>query len=133
MPPQASRRGKIDKHFQGFGRFLTGSKGEYCFRTIKPTAYGRRTPHIHFAVKVGGKRMLTTQCYVKGEPLNERDGPLQSIRDLKAREMLIVDFQPIKESKISELAANFDIVIGTTPEDPSEDRGRFGPGRRPRG
>src|SRR5262249_22622252 len=24
-----------DKHFQGFGRFLTGSTGEYYFRTIK--------------------------------------------------------------------------------------------------
>ena len=122
--------GKIDKHFQGFGRFLTGSKGEYYFRTIKPVAYGPRSPHIHFAVKVGGKRMLTTQCYVKGEKLNERDRPLQSIRDPKARDMLIVDFKPIKESKIGELSANFDIVIGTTPEDPSQDRGRVLPGRR---
>src|SRR5213075_468041 len=26
-----------DKNFQGFGRFLTGSTGEYYFRTIKPT------------------------------------------------------------------------------------------------
>src|SRR4051812_43891196 len=25
-----------DKNFQGFGRFLTGSSGEYYFRTIKP-------------------------------------------------------------------------------------------------
>src|SRR5688572_28933476 len=25
-----------DKNFQGFGRFLTGSTGEYLFRTIKP-------------------------------------------------------------------------------------------------
>ncbi len=55
---------------------------------------------------------------------------MQSIRDPKAREMLIVDFKPIEESKIGELAANFDIVIGTTPEDPSKDRGRFGPRRR---
>ena len=129
---QAPGRGRIDKHFQGFGRFLTGSKGEYYFRTIKPMAYGPRTPHIHFAVKVAGKRVLTTQCYVKGEPLNKKDGPLQSIRDPKAREMLIVDFKPIEESKIGELAANFDIVIGTTPEDPSKDRGRFGPRRRRR-
>ena len=35
---QGPGRGRIDKHFQGFGRFLTGSKGEYYFRTIKPTA-----------------------------------------------------------------------------------------------
>ena len=129
---RSSRRRDPDKHFQGFGRFLTGSKGEYYFRTIKPMAYGPRTPHIHFAVMVGGKRMLTTQCYVKGEPLNQRDGPLQGIREPKTREMLIVDFKPIEDSKIGELAANFDIVIGTTPEDTSKDRGRFGRGRRRR-
>src|SRR5688572_25281266 len=28
-----------DKHFQGFGRFMTGSTGEYYFRTIKPVPY----------------------------------------------------------------------------------------------
>jgi len=28
-----------DKNFQGFGRFLTGSTGEYLFRTIKPVSY----------------------------------------------------------------------------------------------
>ena len=28
--------GKRDRHFQGFGRFLTGSSGEYQFRTIRP-------------------------------------------------------------------------------------------------
>jgi protocatechuate 3,4-dioxygenase beta subunit len=124
------RQENIDKHFQGFGRFLTGSKGEYFFRTIKPKRYGGRAPHIHFAVKVKGKRMLTTQCYIKGDPQNLRDGPLNSIRDAKARESLIVDFVPLRQSKVGEVAVKFDIVIGKTPEDPSEDRGRKGPRRR---
>jgi protocatechuate 3,4-dioxygenase beta subunit len=48
----AARR---DAHFQGFGRFLTGSSGKYLFRTIKPVAYPGRTPHIHFAVKLKGR------------------------------------------------------------------------------
>ena len=30
---------KRDKNFQGFGRFLTGTSGEYYFRTIKPVPY----------------------------------------------------------------------------------------------
>jgi len=58
----AGRQGKRDANFQGYGRFLTGSKGQYYFRTIKPVAYGPRAPHIHVAVKQGDKRMLTTQC-----------------------------------------------------------------------
>ncbi len=28
--------------------------------------------------------MLTTQCYIKGEPQNDRDGVLRGIRDDKA-------------------------------------------------
>src|SRR6185436_10711439 len=30
-----SNQTKYDTHFQGFGRFLTGSTGEYYFRTLK--------------------------------------------------------------------------------------------------
>lgn len=105
-----------DKNFQGFGRFLTGSTGEYYFRTIKPVPYPGRTPHIHFAVKAKGQEKFTTQCYVRGEPRNERDDVLRGIRDVKARNSVIVDFTLIRESRIGELAARFDIVLGFTPE-----------------
>lgn len=113
---QGGDRQKLDKNFQGFGRFLTGSTGEYYFRTIKPTLYPGRTRHIHFAVKMKGQEKFTTQCYVQGEPANDRDGILRSIRDPKVRESVIVDFAPIETSKIGELAAKFDIVLGVTPE-----------------
>ena len=105
-----------DKNFQGFGRFMTGSTGEYYFRTIKPVPYPGRTPHIHVAVKTKGHDKFTTQCYIKGEPGNERDGLYKSIRDPKARESVTVDFAALKGSKIGELAARFDVVMGFTPE-----------------
>ena len=108
--------GKRDSNFQGFGRFLTNSKGEYYFRTIKPVDYPGRTAHIHYKVKKSGKELLTTQCYIKGHASNERDGILRSIRDPKAKAAILVDFKKIPESKIGELAANFDIVLGRTPE-----------------
>lgn len=109
----ASRR---DKNFQGFGRFVTGSTGEYLFRTIKPVAYPGRTPHIHFAIKLKGRDKFTTQCYIKGEPKNDRDGVLNGIRDAKARQSVIVPFAPIPKSRTGELAAKFDVVMGFTPE-----------------
>jgi protocatechuate 3,4-dioxygenase beta subunit len=109
------KKDKQDRHFQGFGRFLTGSKGEYYFRTIKPVPYPGRTPHIHFKVKRGGKELLVTQCYVKGHPGNDKDGIYRSIRDEKARESVTVEFAPIKGAKAGELAAAFDIVLGVTP------------------
>lgn len=111
----AEAGGARDRNFQGFGRFMTGSTGEYYFRTIKPVPYPGRTPHIHFAIKMKGREKFTTQCYIKGEPRNERDGVLASIRDAKEKASVIVPFTPIKDSRIGELAAKFDIVMGFTP------------------
>ncbi|MEP6662984.1 MAG: protocatechuate 3,4-dioxygenase [Verrucomicrobiota bacterium] len=106
---------KQDKNFQGYGRFLTGSTGEYLFRTIKPVPYSGRTAHIHFKVRRGGKELLTTQCFIKGYAGNEKDGIWKSIRDEKERNSVTVDFNPLKNSAANELAARFDIVLGVTP------------------
>jgi protocatechuate 3,4-dioxygenase beta subunit len=113
---RSANHAKRDTNFQGFGRFLTGATGEYSFRTVKPVPYPGRTPHIHFAVKTKGRERFTTQCYVQGEPQNGRDGILNSIRDRKARESVIVPFAPLNGSRIGELTAHFDIVLGITPE-----------------
>ncbi|MEG3604998.1 MAG: protocatechuate 3,4-dioxygenase [Verrucomicrobiota bacterium] len=110
-------REKLDSNFQGYGRFLTDSKGRYSFRTLKPSPYSGRTPHIHMAVSTKGKRVLTTQCYVKNEPRNQKDFILQRVKDTKARDSLVVPFNPLKDSKIGEVSARFDIVLGMTPAD----------------
>ena len=106
---------KRDRNFQGFGRFSTGSTGEYLFRTIKPVSYPGRCPHVHFAVKIKGREKWTTQCYITGEPTNEKDGIWRSVRDEKQRDSITVDFAPLKDAKAGELAARFDIVMGFTP------------------
>ncbi len=113
---KSGNRDKRDSNFQGFGRFLTGSTGEYLFRTIKPVPYPGRTPHIHFAIKAKGHEKFTTQCYIKGEPRNETDGVLNAIHDPKARNSVIVPFTPIPGSRIGERAAKFDVVMGFTPD-----------------
>src|SRR5512145_1383525 len=94
---------KRDKNFQGFGRFVTGSSGEYLFRTIKPVPYPGRAPHIHYKVKRSGKELLVTQCYIKGHPGNEKDGIWKSIKDERQRAAVTVDFAPLKGSRIGEL------------------------------
>src|SRR5215468_2558402 len=101
-----SSKRKRDRNFQGFGRFVTASSGEYYFRTIKPVLYpGRLAPHIHFAVKVKGRGKFTTQCYIKGHPGNQTDLVLKKIKDPKTRELVIVDFTPVKPSRVGELSA----------------------------
>ncbi|MFN3194207.1 MAG: intradiol ring-cleavage dioxygenase [Aureliella sp.] len=110
-------RANQEKNFQGYGRFLTDSKGRYYFRTIKPVPYPGRTPHIHFAVSRGGKRALTTQLYVAGHEQNGKDSVLRNLRDKAQRESIIRDFSPIKDSKLGELTVDFDIVLGFTPNE----------------
>jgi protocatechuate 3,4-dioxygenase beta subunit len=112
----ADRHAQRDANFQGFGRFLTGKTGEYYFRTVKPVPYPGRTPHIHFKIKRRGADEFTTQCYVKGEAQNDRDGIFRHI-DHEARDLVLVDFKPLKESKLGELDARFDIILGVTPQE----------------
>jgi protocatechuate 3,4-dioxygenase beta subunit len=107
---------QFDANFQGFGRFLTSSTGEYYFRTLKPVRYpGRFAPHIHFKIKTKGQPEWTTQLFIKGYPGNEQDGVYQQIAGA-ARDTVTKDFTPVKDSRIGELAAQFDIVLGFTPE-----------------
>ncbi|MGL4551330.1 MAG: intradiol ring-cleavage dioxygenase [Gemmataceae bacterium] len=115
LHPGSSNGEKRDKHFQGFGRFLTGSTGEYYFRTIKPVPYPGRTPHIHFKIKVKGKKELATQLYIKGHPGNAKDRIFTSAGKA-GMAALSADFSPVKGSKLGEVAAKWDAVLGVTPE-----------------
>ena len=112
------RSEKRDKNFQGYGRFLTNVGGSYYFRTIRPASYPGRTSHIHIAVSLNGRRVLTTQILDKAnKEANERDGLFKQIKDPKLRETLLVDYKPIKDSKIGEMTADFQIVLGKTVEE----------------
>jgi protocatechuate 3,4-dioxygenase, beta subunit len=106
-----------DRNFQGYGRFLTDAKGQYYFRTIKPIDYTLinifRAPHIHVAISRNGRRVFTTQLLVNGHPANAKDSLIQRM-DKKALQTLLVDFKPIAGSKIGELSANFDVILGKT-------------------
>jgi protocatechuate 3,4-dioxygenase beta subunit len=110
--------GGRDGNFQGYGRFLSDSRGQYYFRTIKPVSYTLqnqfRTAHIHFAISKNGRRIFTTQMHIKGHQDNARDFVLNGMRDAAARESVLVDFKKVQGSRIAELNANFDIVMGYT-------------------
>ena len=81
-----------DPDFQGFGAVLTDADGRYAFRTIKPVPYPGRTPHIHFNVLENGKRRITSQMFVEGEPGNARDGLYRQLgREAKLVTMRLED------------------------------------------
>ena len=114
---KSSNREKWDANFQGYGRFMTASSGEYYFRTIKPVRYPGRTPHIHIGVSVNGKRIFTSQILIKGDPLNRQDSLYKAIDDPKAQQTVLADFKPVPGCKLGSLAAEFNVILGTTVEE----------------
>lgn len=111
----------LDGNFQGYGRYQTDSTGRYQFRTIKPVSYKLngmfRAPHIHFAVSRNGRRIFTTQMMVQGHADNARDHVLGEVADAAARQTILVDFLPVPGSRLGELTAKFDLIIGRTLEE----------------
>lgn len=109
--PRAPEQQLFDGNFQGYGRTTVGGGGDYRFRTIRPVPYPGRTPHIHVAVLVPGTGRFVTQMYVEGEPLNERDGLLNSIRDPRLRQAVMVALGPADDIEPGALKGRFDIVL----------------------
>jgi protocatechuate 3,4-dioxygenase, beta subunit len=85
--PRDSSSAPLDTNFQGYALLETDAAGRFSIVSIKPGAYGagrgRRTPHLHWKVESGARR-LTTQMYFPGEALNESDGILRSVGDARA-------------------------------------------------
>lgn len=96
---------EADPGFQGFGKTVTNSAGNYRFITIRPVPYAGRPPHIHMRVKRNGKTLLTTQMYVNGDGA-EKDPFVSRLPDA-ARKRLFAEL--VKTS--NGFSTNFDIVI----------------------
>jgi len=111
--PSDTNAAPVDPDFECFGVALTDADGRYQFKTIKPAAYPTgpnsfRPAHIHFDVS-GRQDRLVTQMYFDGDPYNDKDRFLQSIRQ---PERLIVKLQPASADVAPEaVVAAFDIVL----------------------
>jgi protocatechuate 3,4-dioxygenase beta subunit len=111
--PSDTNTAPVDPDFEGFGVSLSDADGRYRFRTIKPAAYPTgptsfRPAHIHFDVS-GRQDRLVTQMYFDGDPYNDKDRFLQSLRQ---PERLIVKLQSANAGIDPEaMVAAFDIVL----------------------
>jgi protocatechuate 3,4-dioxygenase beta subunit len=113
----------LDPNFTGAGRCLTGADGGYRFVTVKPGAYpwrnhpnAWRPAHIHFSLfgRAFADR-LVTQMYFPGDPLFPHDPIFQSVRDPRARELLVASLDLERTEPEWALAYRFDIVLRSTP------------------
>lgn len=87
---RAPDRDMYDTGFQGFGHDITDENGAYQFRTIMPTIYPGRTPHIHIKVLDGSKELLTTQFYLSDHPENARDRIYRRLSDAERAQVTMV-------------------------------------------
>jgi protocatechuate 3,4-dioxygenase beta subunit len=118
----------LDANFDGAGRCLTDDDGRYRFITIKPGSYpwgnhenAWRPAHIHFSVFGHAfEQRLVTQMYFPGDPLFRYDPIFHSVRDPKARALLVSQFDLATTSPEWALGYQWDIVLG-----------RGGPGATP--
>ena len=103
---------------------------------MRRLAHLDRVPRDKGAVSAGGRILpnAIARSYIEGEPfhgasivdaaffadlrrtLDALHASGMAYVDLHKRENIIIDFAAIPESKIGELAASFDIVLGFTPE-----------------
>jgi protocatechuate 3,4-dioxygenase beta subunit len=105
----------LDPNFQGYGAQVTDAKGQYRFKTIKPSAYPTgiddwsRPPHIHFYV-TGRHEALVTQMYFPGEALNAKDRLFQSAEPNQST--LIAKVEPAGEGMEPDaLTVTWNIVL----------------------
>jgi protocatechuate 3,4-dioxygenase, beta subunit len=109
----------LDPNFTGAGRALTDANGFYSFTTIKPGAYpwqnhdnAWRPAHIHFSLfGTAYAQRLITQMYFPGDPLFAHDPIFQSIRDERARQKMVAQFELETTRPMWALGYRFDIVL----------------------
>ena len=100
----------MDKNFQGFGRTKTDQNGRFFFRTIVPTQYPGRTPHIHMKLWNEGKNVLTTQLYIHDHPQNKKDFLFQRM-SLGEQRINSMELIPATDINKAEFQAFIKIVV----------------------
>jgi protocatechuate 3,4-dioxygenase beta subunit len=117
----------LDPNFTGLGRTLTDENGGFRFTTIKPGAYpwgnhanAWRPAHIHFSLFGRAfTQRLVTQMYFPDDPLFFQDPIFNSVRDERARNLMISSFDYESTEESWALAFKWDIILRQTPMEES--------------
>src|SRR5438876_9278380 len=126
----AARNPACDANFAGFGQFLTGSSGQFKFRTIKAGLYMGRTRHFHWGVTVPGRATRSTTQTFWNETAydlngniwatqNSNDMVYAGITDAAQRASVALDYSSVPGTTTGEVQATWDFISGFTPVAPT--------------
>lgn len=85
------------------GTQFTDAGGNVQFRTIFPSWYGGRTPHVHFKVFLGGNEVVASQIFFPDEISREVFAQWQPYREHASKRTAFNDNDPIKQGVYSDV------------------------------
>ncbi len=85
------------------GTQTTDAEGNVRFRTIFPSWYGGRTPHVHFKVFLGGREVVASQIFFPDEITREVFNEWQPYREHVSKRKTFNDNDPIRQGVYSEV------------------------------
>lgn len=86
------------------GTQVTDKAGNVRFRTIFPSWYGGRTPHVHFKVFLGGNEVVASQVFFPDEISRELFNEWRPYRDHVSKRTTFNTNDPIKQGVYSDVA-----------------------------
>lgn len=85
------------------GTQFTDAQGNVHFRTIFPSWYGGRTPHVHFKVFLANKEVVASQVFFPDEINKEVFAEWQPYRQHVSKRRAFNDNDPIKQGVYSQV------------------------------
>ena len=85
------------------GTQFTDTAGNVQFRTIFPSWYGGRTPHVHFKVFLGGNEVVASQIFFPDEINKEVFAEWQPYKEHASKRKTFNDNDPIKQGVYSDV------------------------------
>jgi protocatechuate 3,4-dioxygenase beta subunit len=85
------------------GTQFTDAAGHVQFRTIFPSWYGGRTPHVHFKVFLGGNEVVASQIFFPDEISKEIFSSVDPYRQYASKRTTFNTNDPIKQGVYSDV------------------------------
>ena len=93
------------------GTQFTDASGNVQFRTIFPSWYGGRTPHVHFKVFLGGNEVVASQIFFPDEISTDIFSSVDPYRQHAAKRTTFNTNDPIKQGIYSDVTRQRDAYV----------------------